>query len=312
MRAFFSACLVLSSWLVSSNSTHAQTIANLNLDTWAVRNGVEAPTNWQTTDDLITAALGIPQSLANTGAVTKSTDAHGGTYAAKLTTASSVLFGATPGVLILGTRLKVNLTASTLLAGLPYTTRPTQLQFYYKLTNATDQPLAGIILTRTVNGTRQQIGTGNLALAASSTYTLASVPIQYSASTAPDSVTVLFSTSSSTTSGTTVGTTLLVDDVTFSSAALAVRADADVQSQFTVAPNPSTGGRFQLAAPSAPALTSAPLTVLDLTGRVVMQQPALAVPAPIRELDLSSLAAGSYLLRLDTPDGAIVRQLSIK
>ena len=49
-----------------------------------------------------------------------------------------------------------------------------------------------------------------------------------------------------------------------------------------------------------------------MTGRVVQRQPALAVPSPTRELDLSSLATGIYLLRLDSKDGVLVRQSTIK
>ena len=93
---------------------------------------------------------------------------------------------------------------------------------------------------------------------------------------------------------------------------MATRANASTQAQLIVAPNPSPAGRFQLSAPTAPALASAPLTVLDLTGRVVLAQPALVMLSPTRELDLSSLRTGIYVLRIDSKEGLLTRQLVVQ
>ena len=37
----------------------AQAVANGTFETWATRSGVEAPTGWLTTDDVLTATLGL-------------------------------------------------------------------------------------------------------------------------------------------------------------------------------------------------------------------------------------------------------------
>jgi hypothetical protein len=318
MKKTFYACLALASLLLEVAPAQAQTVTNLNLESWATRNGVEAPANWQTTDDDFAAAFGAPSGTYNFGTVTKSTDKHGGTYAAKLTTTNfSTTNGPVPvpGELILGAKAGVYNYFGISVGGTSLASRPTQMQCYYKLTGTaavTDSALALVYMTKTTNGVPSVIGRGYQFLAPAATYTSLTVPITYSTtSTAtPDSVHVVFT--SGWADNITAGTTLFVDDVTISGVNLATRADADVQAQFSVSPNPSTGGRFQLNAPEAPALSSAAFTVSDMMGRTVAQQPALAAPSPTRELDLSHLTTGIYLLRLDTKQGVVVRQLTIK
>jgi hypothetical protein len=317
MKETLYACLALASLLVST--VQAQTIPNLNLENWAIRNGVDAPTNWQTTDDDFAAYFGVPSGTFNFGTVTKSTDKHGGTYAAKLTTTTVTIAGlgsaTLPGELILGNATGVFAYEDIAIGGLPLAARPTQMQCFYKLTGATataDSALAQVYLTKSTNGEPLIIGIGSQYLTAAASYTSLTLPITYSPSSTatPDSVHIVFSSG---TAGTiTPGTALFVDDITLAGVNLATRADADVQAKLTVSPNPSTGGRFQLYAPEAPALASASLTVSDMMGRTVAQQPALAAPSPTRDLNLSNLPTGLYLLRLDTKQGTVVRQLTIK
>jgi hypothetical protein len=319
MKKTLYACLTAAGLLVSAAAAQAQTIANLNLETWATRNGAEAPTNWLTTDDDFASQFGAPSGTFNFGTVTKSTDKHGGTYAAKLTTSTITIpgvgSGPAAGTLILGAKTGIYTLGGVSIGGSPLAARPTQMQCFYKLTGtaaAADSALALVYLTKTTNGVPSIIGLGQQYLAAAANYTALSVPITYSAasSATPDSVHIVFSSGFA--DNITLGTALFVDDITITGVNLATRADADVQAQLSVSPNPSTGGRFQLNAPEAPALASASLTVSDMMGRTVAQQPALAVPSPTRELDLSSLTTGLYLLRLDTKQGTVVRQLTIK
>jgi hypothetical protein len=312
MKLRYSFVLLLSLLLGVGPRAMSQTIANANLETWAVRNTIEAPTGWQTTDDVLHALLvqlyGV-QTYFNTGTVTKSTDVHSGTYAASLKTlvVTGVSTVPVPGILVLGTKLGVNS-----LGGSPYTSRPAQFQFYYKLTGpVADSAGAVVYLTGTNAGQPTLIGTAQQYLKPTTGgYVGISLPIQYTSSATPDSVRIQFSSGGA--DALTANTTLLVDDVALSNTALAVRADASIQARLSVAPNPSPAGRFQLSAPDEPALASAPYTVLDALGRQVAHQPALAVPSATRELDFSSFSTGIYLLRLDTKQGTIMRQLVIK
>lgn len=303
-------------------SATAQTIPNANFETWATRGSAEAPTNWLTLDDILAAE--DPGYVYNTGVVTKSTDAHSGSFAAKLTNTSfKDNNGASfvqEGVLILGTRLKLTPTYEGYpIGGIPSTTRPKQFQFFYKLTGpASDVAVATLLLTKksATNGVPDIIGGGTLTLSPTNgSYVGVTVDIPYASAATPDSVRMQFSSGTANTptqTNITAGSVLLIDDISLIGGALAVRADASTQAQLTVSPNPSPAGRFRLSAPEQPALASAPYAVLDLTGRVVAQQPALAVPSPVRDIDLSNLSTGIYLLQVDSKQGKLVRQLVVK
>ena len=303
--------------LLGSRAASAQAIANLNLETWGTRNGVEAPANWQTFDDVL--AFERPGSTFDTKTTTKSTDAHSGSFAAQLT---NTTFNGTQGpfvqegVLIVGQKLSGNVTANGYpIGGAPYSGRPTQLQFYYKFTGlAADSAIVTLLLTKksSVPGKIPDlVGGGTITLDPTRVgYVSLTADIPYFLPDRPDSIRLQFI--SGTSRIITSGATLLVDDISLIGGVLPVRADAGTQAQLTVSPNPSPAGHFHLSAPNQPALASAAYAVLDLTGRVVAQQPALAVPSPTRELDLSNLSTGIYLLRVDSKQGALVRQLVVK
>ncbi|GAB3639187.1 hypothetical protein GCM10027422_47780 [Hymenobacter arcticus] len=304
-KSFYYTC---SAWLVApllaATTAAAQSVPNNTLDTWAVRAGIEAPAGWLTTDDYLSIVNSSPRT--NTGTVLKSSDAHSSPYAANLTNVAIGNYGFS-GSLFLGSRFDYNL-----LGGLPYTTRPAQMQFYYKYNGpASDSAFASVILTRTTSTGPLLVGQGATLLApTTSGYVQMSVPITYGSSGSPDSIRIYFD--SCIARRITIGASLLIDDITLSNPALATRADAEFQAQLTVSPNPSPAGRFRLNAPDQPALASAPYAVLDLTGRVVAQQPALAVPSPVRDIDLSNLSTGIYLLQVDSKQGKLVRQLVVK
>ena len=277
-----------------------QAIPNGNLETWTTRNGVEAPTNWLTTDDLLGGAF-------RTGTVTKTTVARSGSFAAQLQTQSVLGIQQFPGLLILGTSIR---NGAVFPGGLPYTSRPGRLQFYYQLSGSqalTDSAAMVVILTRRVNGMTTVVAGGDYtftALAAS--YTQVSVPLQYASSLAPDSVSLIFYSGDAQT--VTTGTTLRIDDIAFTGTATATR-DAALNATLTVAPNPSPDGRYQLSSPTA-GLLAAPLTVLDATGRVVRREAIAPAATTVRPLDLSALPSGIYVLQLLTPTGLVTRRLT--
>ena len=282
----------------------AQTFPNSGLDTWALRNFVEAPTNWQTTDDVVAAILGtrIP-----TNTVTKTTTVHGGPFAAQLQT-QSVLGQVVAGGIFLGNSIHGG---ADLVGGLPFTARPTTMQFYYQLSGAralTDSAAMAVQLTRRVNGVVQVVAQAEYQFKTlAATYTLVSLPMQYKSSLAPDSLSVAFVSGIAKTI--TPGTMLRVDDISFTGGATATR-DAALAAALSIAPNPSPDGRYTLYA-TEPALLSGPLAVLDATGRVVRREDALSrAAAPSRSLDLSTLPGGIYTVQLFTPRGLVTRKLT--
>ncbi|GAA4010877.1 hypothetical protein GCM10022408_24000 [Hymenobacter fastidiosus] len=227
-----------------------------------------------------------------------------------------------PGVIVLGTKPGDFLAANSFddPGGLPYTTRAARLQFYYKLTGAVatpaDRPVAHVSLTETTAGVRQGVATGSLFLTPAATYTVADLPLTYTAGFAPDSIRIAFSSADYNVGAAgfnsfTVGNTLYVDDVVMSGIVVATR-DAQRRAAVSVYPNPSATGLFTRAPGRETTLVTGAYVVTDAPGRVVRRQSAEPANANgPRRVDLRTQPAGVSSLRPDTPRGPVVHQLLI-
>ena len=306
MKRFLLAALALFS---AAQFAHAQpAVPNGGLETWAQRGATPlAPTNWLTTDDQIAGAFGIPLA---TNTVRRVTPGRSGSYAAELTNASVPVLGVVPGLMVLG---NTSVPAASAVAGLPYTSRPVALEFYYKLTGpnaATDSAAAVVVLTRFVNGQQETIAeTDSVILTPASTFTRFRLPINYLSNARPDTLVVAFISSSI--DNPTVGTSLIIDDVTLTNTMSATRRDAVADAALSVYPTASADGQFTLSTGSEPARLCGALRVTDATGREVLRQPAPASPVPTRTIDLRGQAPGVYVLRLDTASGPLTRKLVV-
>jgi len=294
--------------LPAAPSQAQTTIPNPGFDTWTSRFGYEAPTNWLTSDDFW-RTMG---PNAAQGTVVKTTTARTGPYAAELQTKDrpTGFSGTTVGSLFLGNSFSPNLfSGQGPPSALPFSGRPTALQFYYQLMGpqaVADEPFAGVVLTRRVNGSTTIVGAGGYDFRAlAPTYTQASMPIYYFSALTPDSISVQFRSGDART--TTAGTILRIDDITLVGVATSTRAAQGVDLTFW--PNPSPDGRFTLAA-TEPTVLAAPLTVLDALGRVVRQEAAPAASLTARTLDLSSLPTGIYTVQLFSAQGLVTRRLT--
>ena len=310
MKTLFRTSLLAALFCATLGAAQGQALANGGFEAWATRNGVDSPTGWLTTDDVITALS--PIAFA-TGTFTKATDAHGGTYAARLESKTTPLAGVLPGAVAVGTKVGADV---TLPGGIPFTGRPTMLQFYYKLSGpqptGSDGAFAQVALTRRVNGATQTLATAKQVFTTvTSTYVLAQVPLTYTSSATPDSVHLVLSSGAiiTATAGAVAGTVFQVDDVSFIGTATATR-DAALSAALTVAPNPSPDGHYLLYAP--PTLLAGALAVTDATGRVVRREAALPTRAATRALDLSGLAAGFYTLQLVADQGVVTKKLVVE
>ena len=305
--------ILLAVSLLSFGTARAQqAVPNGTMETWAVRNG-NAPAQWQTTDDVLNAELpGFPLS----NAVTRSATFHGGSFAAQLANSTTFL-GVVPGFIVLGNSLgDINsIDSLAQLGGLPYTSRPARMQFYYRfsgtIASPDDRPLVRIALTKTTGGVRQVVASAHRYLTAATTYTLADFPLIYQRGFLPDSVHIAFGSGDFDGASFTLGNTLLIDDITLTGNVLATR-DAQLQAALTAYPNPSSTGLFALSAPET-ALLAAPLTVTDALGRIVLRQSAAPVDGSgSRTVDLRQQTAGIYCLRLETTRGPVIKQLVIR
>lgn len=309
MKTFLRTLLAGAAVLLAQAPAHAQTtaFANSNLESWSPRKGVDAPTNWQTTDDIVEYILGF---RVPTGTVTKSTTAHSGSFAVQLQTQLFLGQSQAPGEIILGTSFHGG--AEQIPGGQPFTARPANMQFYYQLSgNNLASDSAGVVvqLVRRVNGASVVVAQGEeyFTTPTAGSYALGTVPLQYLSTLAPDTVVMAFS--STTVDNALGGTTMLVDDISFVGTATATR-DAQNALLLSAAPNPSPDGRYRLSS-SEPALLAAPLVVLDAAGRQVRREAALR-PGPAlaeRPLDLSDLPAGLYTVQLLAPTGVVTRKL---
>jgi hypothetical protein len=306
MKTFFRSLLAAA--LLTQAPAHAQTAVfpNSTLENWATRGGIEAPNNWQTTDDIAERVLGL---RIPTGTVTKSTTAHGGSFAVQLQTQLFLGQSEVPGEIILGTSFHGG--SHELPGGQPFTARPASLQFYYQLSGgnpARDSAGAFVQLIRRVNGQSVVVAQGEQYYTTPTTggYTLATIPLDYQSTLAPDTVVMAFASS---TSFLTAGTTLLVDDISFVGTATGTR-DAANALALQVAPNPSPDGRYRLSS-TEPGLLAAPLVVLDAAGRQVRREAALRPGQALAErpLDLSELPVGMYSVQLLAPTGTVTRKL---
>lgn len=308
--------LALLTGAFSSALAQSTAIPNGGFETWTGTGSAQKPQNWQTTDDLLAAAFPIPL-VSN--AVTKSSDAHGGGFAARLETKAVSLFGTPvvfPGMLILGNRIRVstNPNDETDGAGLPFTARPQYLQCYYKLSGtnlADDSASVGVFVTRHINGRSVILGSGISYLGtATSSYTQLQVPLQYTSSLAPDSIHIIAYSGGLDDANLTVGNTLTLDDITTVGTATPVR-EAQRSPELAAFPNPSSTGVFTLDARENLALLRAPFTVTDALGRTVLSQAGTSSTGS-RRIDLSGQPAGVYLLRLQAPQGTVARRLIIQ
>ncbi|RSK42367.1 T9SS type A sorting domain-containing protein [Hymenobacter perfusus] len=294
--------LLVLGWLgIGLRPLQAQGIVNGGLETWTARGASESPQGWYSSDELY-GGQGIPLAL---GTVTKSTDRQAGSFAAKIE--SKAFFGAPfPGLLMLGDRFRPS---GFGISGVPYTGRPGSLQFWYKLSTATNDT-AGvyIVLTRGGGNAIQPIAGYAETLPARTTYGRISVPLGYVSGLTPDTLRLFFVAGN----GQSIGvSTLYVDEISLQGTATAV-APPRLQQALSIYPNPSTDGDFQLASLSEPTVATAPYEVTDAAGRLVARQAAAPLnQASGRRVELHGQPAGVYLLHLSTPEGPLTRKLLI-
>ena len=142
--------------LALATQVQAQTFPNNTLDAWVTHNNVETPVNWQTIDTEIAAQVPVPVPRT----VTKTAVARNSPFAAQLATQNLLGVVTLPGTMILGDSPKGG---GGIPSGLPFTTRPAALQFYYQLNGpraVTDSAFMAVELTRLVNGNVEVVAEG--------------------------------------------------------------------------------------------------------------------------------------------------------
>jgi Putative carbohydrate metabolism domain len=268
-------------------SASAQTpIPNGDFESWSPAGSglYEEPTGgWWT-------SLNALKSLGAPVTVEKSTDAHGGSYSAKLTSKQwgTILL---PGLLVSG-RFDV-LNPQFLVQGQPFADKPDAFQGWYKYTGVNGDS-AGIATLLTVwnagAGRRDTVAAAGIVVTSSqSSWTYFDIPFFYSLNVIPDSITVaLVSSGDGANFNGQVGSTLWVDDLhlDYATAAPAPLAPAS---------SPVVRLRGQALDVSLPTGTGTrDLRLRDIDGRLLHAQ---TVRAGSQTIDLD-LPSGIYLVEI--------------
>jgi hypothetical protein len=281
---------LLASLLVFSaaGSVTAQTIPNAGFETWVDQVVFEEPENWAT----FNAAVVLFENVD--GPVTQSTDAHSGTYAARVTNRISDFDDdgendTLAGVLFTG---YINVITETIVAGWAFTARPDSLVGWTKYaTPGNDNYRVGVTLTKwnPVTHETDEIGTGIYTGGVAADYSRFHVAIDYVSAETPDTALIMI-TASEDEEVTVAGSDLFVDDLAFvsnSTAGLEIPAPTD----FVVYPNPANN---QLEVRNN---TASQLTLSDISGKQVATfdvRNQLQVMLPT-----AAYENGVYLLRSD-------------
>lgn len=286
----------------------AQTVTISELETWRTPSVGFPPTTldavdgWRCPDSLAFAysfVVGTPSRQ-----LFKSTDKHGGTYAAKIVTQNQgSTLGNLAGVL---TNAVINLDIAnqkfTLSGGATLYGRVNYVNAWLKYvpmgTDSATVVVSSIIKGGKPNGEDSIVGAGLKYLTAAQPYTLISVPIDYGTNTAsPNALQIVFTSSGR---QATVGSELYIDDVSYSIFPADVEA-VEGNTKFDVYPNPASNVlRLNSNTPVR-------FTMYSVTG----QQVLTADVNGATNADLSTLGSGTYYYTAVNKNGEIVKNNSI-
>ena len=277
--------LIVSAVLFSSSLSAQFQIPDAGFEAWTPGTGgqfEEPSSNWWT-------SLNSLRGLGGPVTVEKTTDAHSGTYAAKMQSAqwTTLLL---PGLLVCGDFDPFS--STFILTGQPFTERPLSFTGWYKYFPVSGDS-AGIaaVLTHwnTATQSRDTIGIAAVVLYDTvSAYTEYVLPFYYNSTDTPDSlILALVSSQGGSDFLGQVGSTLYADDLSFTSA--------------TSTPEPSLGFAHVSPNPCSSTLRvsmaitgSVHAELLDLRGKLLH---SITSQGEI-EMGVADLPSGTYLLRL--------------
>jgi hypothetical protein len=262
----------------------AQQLTNSGFDSWTSGN----PTTWGSFDEMLTN-LGITGTTLETPV----TPSFAGTNACQLKTQNVPLLGANLSGLVCSG--PVSYTGSGIsFKGRPYTSQPTDYSFQYKYTPvAGDTAVSQVVFTKWNGTSRDTLAYGGMIYtAAASAFTLSTIPIVWINPALPDSVTMIFASSSGAVPQ--INTTFIIDDIQMNFA-LGV-SEPFMDNNFSVFPNPASDlVNFTTTNDKADNVM-----IFDLAGREVAREKFFEKKA---QINIDLLPAGLYIYHILDIDG---------
>lgn len=272
---------ILSLALFSVCSVNAQYLTNGGFESWSNQIIYQTPNNWFTFNQLAIGATPTP--------VAKVTDAHSGSFAAKLSS-TVISFGGSsdtiPGFMIYGDYD----IAGGGNPGVPFTFRPDSIVGYYKSNLiGGDSASVYVFLSKYDNVSGNSNGIGfcdNYITQNATTYTRFSFPIEYDPITSalPDTLTLGFGIGAQTFN---IASTVTFDDVQL--VYNVSNVDELAQASFNVFPNPANN---LLVIEST---IEDNISIYNAVGQIV--QTVQIIPAVKAEVNCSHLEEGIYFLK---------------
>ncbi len=278
-------------------------LPNLDFESWVLSSSgrYEDPTPstiWATPNYAMDLIFGNP----STSIVQKSTDAHGGSFAALMKSRTIVgnFVGATLFTGFLDTTIFV---APVPELGVPFTGRPIAMKGWYKYSPVNgDSSSIYVKLTKwnSTTNTRDVVGfIEKRDYSAVIAYAPFNLVINYSSSDIPDSITVVFSASAGAEQNVgQVGSSLWVDDVVFDYGANSLESSSKIP-VLKCYPNPANDFLFIQT------------TRMDLTYQIYTITGQLILSSRLPQISLSELQTGVYKLCAFDSKMQIVHQQSI-
>jgi hypothetical protein len=282
--------LIFSCVLLISLNAFGQ-IPNAGFETWISAGSFEDAQDWTSYNQYT--------QFASITTVSKTTDAHSGTYAALAETKSffNTITGiqdTVPGIMVTGTDI---LSSGN---GFPFALRPDSLSAWYKYSPAgSDFAGIGVILSKwnSSNGSRDYIASGEISIfSAAASYTYGSAPLTYFMPDVPDTAFVYLSSSNG--SIFFPGSVLTVDDISFVTPVGTEEISGMNSFNVTAYPNPASGNiNIKLLSPGAVIIS-----IYDITGRIIYSADSHGNSSV--NIDLNYWNSGFYSYIISTKDGS--------
>lgn len=279
---------------ISSEINAQQQFSNNGFESWDTIGDYTVPTNWFTLNAL------VQFGAEPTTVITQ--DAFSGKFAVELESKSSII-GDLSGILCTGPLLSPTLQPQFNKIKIPFSSRPTALEFYYKaFPQMGDTCAITMVLTRWNQALSKTDTVGEASILFSdsiSIYTKASIPFVYGLPLACDSM-FLLASSSLDGFNPTIGSKLILDDLKLVYNPTSVKDEIELSS-LSLFPNPTSGNLNIVNKDQSP-----------IEFLLYSMQGELLIETTLNEehnlISLNELKQGMYLVMLKNANGLLTQE----